>query len=132
DSVVRNTDEFVKEGTKTARRLQDTMNQFDQVLVNLNQATRPLAERGDRILRNLDASFEQIARVASGLGDIVGPLGQGQGTLQKFFNDPSLYNNLNAAACQVTRSLPQLDRILANLEVFADKIARHPESIGLG
>ena len=31
-----------------------------------------------------------------------------------------------------TRIMPRLDRILRDFEVFADKIARHPESIGVG
>jgi ABC-type transporter Mla subunit MlaD len=132
DSVVRNTDELVKEGTKTAQRFQQTLTQADQVLVNLNQATRPLAERGERVMRNLDTSTEQLSRILTGVGEAIGPLGRSEGTVQKFFNDPSLFNNLNDAACMVTRVIPRLDRILQDIEVFADKIARHPESIGLG
>jgi len=30
------------------------------------------------------------------------------------------------------RILPRVDRILRDIEVFADKIARHPESLGVG
>ena len=58
--------------------------------------------------------------------------GRGDGTLQRLLSDPSLYNHLDEAACLVTRSLPRLDRVLGDLEVFADKLARHPEAIGLG
>ena len=47
-------------------------------------------------------------------------------------NDPELYNNLNDAACMLTRLMPRVDRILRDVEVFADKIARHPESLGVG
>jgi phospholipid/cholesterol/gamma-HCH transport system substrate-binding protein len=32
----------------------------------------------------------------------------------------------------VTQVLPRVDRIMRDVEVFADKIARHPESIGIG
>src|SRR5262245_5897205 len=132
DAVVRNTDDLLKEGRKTAQRFQVTLDQTDQVLTNLNQATKPLAERGDRLLRNLDLSIEQLSRALGGVNELLAPLGRGDGTVQKFFNDPSLYNNLNAAACMVTRVLPRVDHILQDVEVFADKIARHPESIGLG
>jgi ABC-type transporter Mla subunit MlaD len=132
DAVARNTDEALKEGTRTAQRFQQTLNQADQVLMNLNQATRPLAERSDRLLRNLDSSVEQLNRILSGFGEALVPLGRGEGTVQKFFTDPSLYNNLNQAACMVTKVLPRVDRILQDVEVFADKIARHPESIGIG
>jgi phospholipid/cholesterol/gamma-HCH transport system substrate-binding protein len=32
----------------------------------------------------------------------------------------------------ITRIIPRLDRILRDMEIFADKVARHPESLGLG
>ena len=50
----------------------------------------------------------------------------------KLLTDPSLYNHLDAVACQAAKAAPQLDLILKDFEVFADKLARHPESIGLG
>ena len=31
----------------------------------------------------------------------------------------------------MSKILPRLDRILSDVEVFADKIARHPESLGV-
>ena len=32
----------------------------------------------------------------------------------------------------ITKVVPRFDRILRDIEVFADKIARHPETIGIG
>ena len=104
------------------------------MLTNLNQATQPFAERGERILRNLDTSVEQLSRVLGGVAEALGaarPRRRGR-TVQKFFTDPSLYNNLNDAACMITKVMPRVDRILRDVEVFADKIARHPETIGIG
>jgi hypothetical protein len=46
--------------------------------------------------------------------------------------DPALFNNLNAAAFEATRTLLRVEKIAKDLEVFADKIARRPELIGLG
>ena len=112
DSVLRNADDLLREGKQT--------------VANINQVTKPLAERGERVLRNLDCSIEQLTRILVSMG------GSGDGTIQKFFNDPSLFNNLNDAALMITRVIPRLDRILRDFEVFADKIARHPESIGIG
>lgn len=119
-----------------SRNADATFREAPQVLRNLNAATQPLADRGERILRNLDASAEQLNRVIGTVGNALAPLGAAGGgeggTLQKFFTDPSLYNNLNEAACQITKTLPRMDRILRDVEVFADKIARHPESLGVG
>ena len=61
----------------------------------------------------------------------VWPNPNGDGTLKKLINDPSLYNHLNEAACQVTKLLPKLEPILRDVNVFTDKIARHPESLGV-
>jgi len=46
--------------------------------------------------------------------------------------DPSLYRNLNEAADKLNKLLPRVDYILRDVEIFADKIARHPESLGIG
>ena len=102
--------------------------------INLIDKLSALLTQGERVLRNLDAGTEQLNRALGGVADTLAPLGRGGegGTIQKFFSDPSLYNNLNAAACMITKVLPRLDRILRDVEVFADKIARHPEFIGIG
>jgi phospholipid/cholesterol/gamma-HCH transport system substrate-binding protein len=116
ESISRSADEFLKESTKTNRQIQGSINQ------------------ADRVLRNLDTATDQLNRGLGGLADAMAPLGRGGegGTIQKFFTDPSLYNNLNQAACMITTVMPRLDRILRDVEVFADKIARHPETIGVG
>jgi phospholipid/cholesterol/gamma-HCH transport system substrate-binding protein len=61
-----------------------------------------------------------------------GNYGKTDSTVYRLLNDPGLYNNLNTIACGLARMMPQLDRILKDLEVFADKIARHPEALGVG
>jgi ABC-type transporter Mla subunit MlaD len=116
DNVTRNADEFLKEGTRSARQFQATLAQ------------------GERVLRNLDTASDSLNRMFGSVADALGPLGRGGdgGTIQKFFSDPSLFNNLNEAACMITKTMPRLDRILRDVEVFADKIARHPESLGVG
>ena len=50
----------------------------------------------------------------------------------RLLKDPSLYNNLDCAAGQIAHTIPRIDRILKDVETFADKIARHPESLGVG
>jgi len=54
-----------------------------------------------------------------------------EGTIAKLFNDPSLYNNVNDSVVMLTRMAPRLELILSNLETFSDKIARHPEQLGV-
>jgi ABC-type transporter Mla subunit MlaD len=131
-------DENQKSFTATLRATQAASANFDSVLRNADellrnasQASKPFAERSERILRNLDLSLEQFAKTMTSFGETLAT-GGSPGSVQKFLNDPSLYNNLNDAACMISRMVPRFDRILRDFEVFADKIARHPESIGVG
>jgi len=45
--------------------------------------------------------------------------------------NPELYQHLNAAATNIERLTRDLKPILADVRVFSDKIARHPESLGV-
>ncbi len=118
DGLSRNADAFLKESR--------------QSLEYLNQAIIPLANRSNTIAKNVDESADKLNRL---LGDVTGngrPGSTTDGSMRRFLNDPALYNNINDAACMVAKMMPRLDRALRDLEVFADKIARHPESLGVG
>lgn len=132
ESITKNTDEILKEGRQTIKRVNDSVGQADQVLANLQRATKPLADRGDSVMKNLDESAAKLNLTLTDVRELLRAAGQDDGTLRRFLGDPALYNNLNDAACQLNRVLPRVDRILRDMEVFADKIARHPESLGVG
>jgi phospholipid/cholesterol/gamma-HCH transport system substrate-binding protein len=132
ESVTRNTDELVKESRGTMRRVNDSVTRSNEVLANMQKATQPMADRSASILRNLDESSDKLNKILGDLRSLMRGPGQSDGTLQRLLGDPSLYIHLDEAACMLTRVLPRVDRTLQDLEVFADKIARHPESLGLG
>jgi phospholipid/cholesterol/gamma-HCH transport system substrate-binding protein len=118
EAISKNADAFLKESR--------------QSLEYINQAVIPFANRSNTISKNVDESADKLNRV---LSDFTGPTragASGDGSLRRFMNDPALYNNLNDAACMIARMMPRIDRALRDLEVFADKIARHPESLGVG
>jgi len=120
----------------TTRRVGSAFNDQNQrnlsaSLANLQQATKPMAEHGPTVMRNLDESTDRLNRTLYDAQILMRAFNQGEG-FRRFVADPALYNNLNDAACQLVHILPRLDRAMRDLEVFADKIARHPESLGLG
>lgn len=131
ESISRSTDELLKESRQTMRRVNDSVARTDEVLANLRQATLPMAERSSSVMRNLDESTVKLNRTMDQLAGLMTGFGRTDGSLRRFVDDPSLYNNLNDAACMITRVVPRLDRILRDLEVFADKVARHPETLGI-
>lgn len=132
ESVSKNTDELLKEGRKSLQRVNETLNRTDEVLRNIQATTKPFAERGDRIAKNLDESSDKLNRTLSELRELLRVVGQEDGTFRRFVADPSLYQHLDETACNVNRLLPHVEKMLKDLEVFADKLARHPEALGLG
>ncbi len=130
--IAENLDALTKESRATLKRLDATLREADVVMANLKRGTQPLADRGDRVMRNLDEGSERLNRVLADVQELMQVINTRDGTLQRVIADPSLYNNLNEVACQVAKMLPRLERALHDLEVFADKIARHPESLGVG
>jgi phospholipid/cholesterol/gamma-HCH transport system substrate-binding protein len=132
DRISLQTEDLMKDAKTAMKSLNTTLAQADQALGEIRQATRPFAERSGRILQNLEASSEQFARTMVDVRKLVDAIGRSEGAFQKFITDPALYNNLNETAVMLNKLMPRMDRILKDVEVFADKIARHPEAIGIG
>ena len=131
-NLSKNADELIRSSRQVVDRVQKSVEQADQVLANLQQATKPLAERSDSILKNVDGSMEKLHATLTELQELLRGLGRGEGSLARFVSDPGLYQNLSDAAQSLNRLMPRVERILRDVEVFADKIARHPESLGIG
>lgn len=130
--MIKEGNEAVKDGRRIMRRSEPMLDRVDDILKNLQEATKPLAERSGRILKNIEETTERANSTLGDVRDLFKVLDSSDGTLRKILNDPSLYNNLDAIACQLSRSMPRIDRILKDFETFADKLARHPEALGIG
>jgi ABC-type transporter Mla subunit MlaD len=131
EPIARNAEDITKEGRTTIRRMNDTLVRADAALADLQQVTRPLAERGERIVRNLDESLDKLNRTLASTNSLLGAVGQSDGTISRLLTDPTLYQRLDDILCNVQRSQPRWDRILRDFEAFADKLARHPELLGV-
>jgi len=132
ESIAKNTDEMTKQGRITLKNLNDVVLKADDVFSNLQKVTKPFSDRTPIIMKNLDDSTTNLNKMLIDFRDLTRDIARSEGTLQKLITDPSLYNNLNDSALMVQKILPRLDRILSDVEIFADKIARHPESLGIG
>jgi len=131
DSTARNADELMKEGRVVVKRVNETLNRTDEVMANLQTATRPLAEKAPAVMKNLEDSSARINQISYNFAEFSKNLTQGEGTIQKLINDPALYNNINCLAANLNKSMARFDVILRDLELFADKVARHPELLGV-
>ncbi len=132
DQLTMSADDLMKDGKVAMKTLNSTLAQADQALTDVRQLTRPLAERTPRILENVENGSDQFNKTMVEVREIVKAIGRSDGALQKFIGDPALYNNLNETLALVGKQVPRIERILKDVEVFADKIARHPEALGVG
>jgi ABC-type transporter Mla subunit MlaD len=131
DGIAKNTDELLKDGKATLKTFNDSLLKVDAMVVDLQKATKPLAERSDSIFKNIDQSTEKLNHTLTDVRELLQKLTRGDGTLHKLLADPTLYNNLNEASLSLSRAMPRLDHILRDVEIFADKLARHPELLGI-
>jgi phospholipid/cholesterol/gamma-HCH transport system substrate-binding protein len=93
--------------------------------------TGPLGERGPQIVERVDQSVARLDELLGIMSEFGRNLNSGQGSLGKIMNDPELYQHLNATARNLEQITCQLKPILADARVFSDKIARHPEVLGV-
>jgi phospholipid/cholesterol/gamma-HCH transport system substrate-binding protein len=124
---------------KTVKTFNDRLTQSERALGNIEKITRPAAENADQVVkdvadtaRNLSAASAQLSRTLEAVQDTLKVVNRSDGTLSKVLTDPSLYNNLNDATVGLARLLARAEKIARDLEVFADKIARRPETLGVG
>ncbi len=130
-SLTKNTDETMKEARVTVRRLNETLPKIDALVTDLQRIARPVGDRSDRISKNLDESLEKLNAVLGDARALMSSIDRANGTFRRLLTDPSVYNNLDAAVAGLPRMVPRLERILKDFETFADKLARHPELLGV-
>jgi hypothetical protein len=130
--MIKNTDEYYKEGRAAMRRANDLFAITEKVMLNLQQATGPLADYSEKIMKNLNESSEKLNHVLAGCDELLRAIIDGDGTFQRLLTDPALYNHLNELTCGALQLMPCFQRITRDMQVFVDKIARHPELLGLG
>ena len=108
-----------------------TLDSADRNLRNLEGLTRPLGERGEQMVARLDTTIGRLDEVLSQAVMFTKALNESQGTLGRLVRDPLVYEELAQAAANVNRITKELRPIVNDVRVFTDKIARHPEQLGV-
>lgn len=117
---------------KTVKNIDARVTEAGQVVADVRAVTRPLAARSEGLVKGVADSAEQLSKLIAEVRGIVGAFGKENGTVQKLITDPGVYQNLDLAAGSLARILARSEKITRDLEVFADKVARRPELIGIG
>jgi ABC-type transporter Mla subunit MlaD len=122
----------IQKAGKTVDEATARVAQTKGVIDNIERATKPLADNAEPTIKNIARAADELAKTVADTRQVIALLTRPEGTLGKVVSDPQLYNQLVDAAANLNRTLIRAEKIAKDLEVFADKVARKPETIGVG
>jgi phospholipid/cholesterol/gamma-HCH transport system substrate-binding protein len=117
---------------KTLKNIDTQVTQVGLVVGDVRAVTKPMAARAENLVKSVGDSADDLSRLLAEIRGVVGAFAKENGTIQKLITDPGVYQNLDSAASSLARILARSEKITRDLEVFADKVARRPELIGVG
>lgn len=124
--------EMVEDTRLAIQTIRSAVTKMDENMANLRDVTTPLARHSESIVAKLDSSVGSLEMLLAELNHFSRALTKPDGSLHLLVSDPQLYRNLNQSAAALQILLKNLDPILKDVRVFSDKVARHPELIGVG
>jgi phospholipid/cholesterol/gamma-HCH transport system substrate-binding protein len=123
--------EVVADLRKTVQGVSVTVETADRNLRNLEGLTKPLGDRGSAMVAQIDRTIGRLDETLQQAAMFTKALNQSEGTLGKLVRDPKVYEDLAQAAATVNKLTKELRPIVDDVRVFTDKIARHPEQLGV-
>jgi phospholipid/cholesterol/gamma-HCH transport system substrate-binding protein len=123
--------EVINDLRTTVQGIGTTVDTADRNLRNLEGLTRPLGERGEGMVAQVDKTIGRLDEVLQQATFFTRALNESEGTLGKLVRDPKVYDDLAQAAANVNNLTKELRPIVDDVRVFTDKIARHPEQLGV-
>lgn len=123
--------ELVNDTRQAIQAVKLTVHRVDRNMQHIDAAMQPIAKNSEPMARRLNNTLANLESLTGELAAFSKLLRTRDGSMQRLVSDPSLYRNLNATAASLAVFLKNAEPVLADLRVFSDKIARHPELIGV-
>jgi ABC-type transporter Mla subunit MlaD len=117
---------------KAVKNIDAQVTAFGGVLGDIRAVTKPLAAKSEALVTNVTNAAEELSKTLAEVRGLIETFAKGNGSVQKLLTDPAVYQNIDEATASLARIMARAEKITRDLEVFADKIARRPELIGLG
>ncbi|MBI1312174.1 MCE family protein [bacterium] len=124
--------QIVTETQQTITAMRQTVASINGNLKNMEGVTQPLAKHTTSIVVRLDRSLANLEELTGELRDVAQIAAKSDGSLKRFLSDPSLYDDLENSATSLSILLRNLQPVVQDLREFSDKVARHPEVLGVG
>ncbi len=130
--LVSETRVAVGEARVAFNRFAEASETFRRNMNNLEGITRPLGDRGEAIVTNIERSVNNIDGLLNNVNEFSERLNSPEGTLGRLVHDPDLYLRLNRAAANVEEITRRVMPIVDDARIAVDKVARDPGgSIGV-
>jgi phospholipid/cholesterol/gamma-HCH transport system substrate-binding protein len=130
-AAIKEMPQMIRDTHETVVKMRETVAVLDRNLRNVEGFTRPLGERGEALIDNLDRGTQRLDQLVGEMLQFTQALNSSQGTIGQLVNNPELYQHMNRAAKNIDELSRQLKPIVDDARVFSDKIARHPEVLGV-
>jgi phospholipid/cholesterol/gamma-HCH transport system substrate-binding protein len=129
--AVKSLPKMIDDMNKTNRDMKDAIDMARSHLERLDEFTNTLRSEGPDTLVHIHQMAKGLDDLTKQLNNFGDALNGDKGSLGQLLHNPALYENLNGAACNVKDLTVQLQPIIHDARVFSDKIARHPETLGV-
>ena len=117
--------------SRTFDKMDDTISRLNNSLGNIQRFTEELGERGPVMIERLERGSENLELLLAQVYAFSQALNSQEGTVGRLIRDPQLYENLNKAVANIEQVSRDLKPVVRDVRVFSDKIARHPELLGV-
>ena len=122
---------IIQNSGETLNVINQVAKKTDQILGDLNSITGTLSERKDIWMAKVSRSLDNLDNALLQISEFTTTLNSTDGTIGRLANDPTLYEKIESTIDEIRELKRQLEPVVANAQVFSDKIARHPEQLGV-
>ncbi|MEZ6048137.1 MAG: MlaD family protein [Planctomycetaceae bacterium] len=122
---------LVSETEQTVKHIRLAVGQAEGTLSNMQTLTEPLAQRSSQIALNLDGAIKNLNSLTGELNRFSHMVNKSDGTLNQLVSNPDLYRHLDKSSQSINVLLENLEPALRDLRIFTDKVAAHPELLGV-
>ena len=122
---------LVEEANETIVAARSAIAKADANLTHLEAVTKPLAVHAESVITKLDTGTTHLNELLVELTGFAKMLRNENGSLYRLTTDPNFATNLSLSAYHLATLLRDFRPVLDDLKVFSDKLARHPEKLGV-
>ena len=122
---------IIQNSGETLNVINQVAKKTDQSLGDINNITGTLSDRKGIWMEKIGRSLDNLDNALLQISEFTTTLNSTDGTIGRLAKDPTLYEKLESTLDEIRELKSQLEPVVANAQVFSDKIARHPEQLGV-